>query len=477
MSAWIPRAALVALLPLLGCSSEQPGAERDPDASSRGGGGATTGEDGGAGAGGADGGAEPPRRGRPGDPPLPTAPNIPAKECTIDRAAFGIASDGTNPEATTDGINAAIRSLVGSGCGRVRLPAGRYAIGKKVNSKYHSGIELVSGMALVMDDDTILELRTTDTLAYCVVLISRAKDVAIYGGHIKGDRDTHVFKGGPDDEGHCVCVQDESERVAIEGVKLSKAVGDGVLILAQGEKGSSTKDVSIRKSEIMDNRRQGVSIVGGVRVLIEDNEIHHIEGTAPQFGIDIESLNFESRDITIRGNDFHHNRGGDFVNTDGKNVLFEENTMEDGEGNQYIDGPVIFWGSNTDQVIRNNDIYMARGSANGKMGILEYPRKTPRTNPARNVIEGNRLRDCSINVQHDSLVTIRKNVVRGPGAAYIVMNMTGVELIDNILEKDGRSYSYMIHESSGTASGNILNGEPFDIPMTPDAPFSNWDGN
>lgn len=409
-----------------------------------------------------------------GDPPLPISPSIPDKECVIDRAAFGIASDGTSPDATTDGINQAIRTLSQRGCGRIELPAGRYAIGKKASDAYTAGIELPSQVAFVMEDETILELRPTDTWAYCVISVSRAHDVAIIGGQIRGDRHVHDFKV-EGEEGHCICVQDESERVSIENVKLSQAIGDGVLIVAQGEKKSSCKDVSIRNSEIFDNRRQGISIVGGVRVLIENNHIHHIQGTAPQFGIDIESLSYESRDITIRNNRFSHNRGGDFVNTDGRNVLFEGNTMEDGEGNTYVDGPVIYW-SNTDQVIRNNEIYMARGSANGKMGILEYSHKAERTNPARNLIEGNTLRECSINLMDDSLVTIRNNVVRGPSAAYILSRMSGVELIDNVLEKDGKSYSYMILETSGTASGNILNGEPFDIPMTPDEPFSNWDG-
>lgn len=150
--------------------------------------------------------------------------------------------------------------------------------------------------------------------------------------------------------------------------------------------------------------------------------------------------------------------------------------MEDGDGNTYVDGPVIYW-SNTDQIIRDNDIYMARGSANGKMGILEYSHQAPRTNPERTVIEGNRLRECSINVQYDSKITIRKNTVKGPGNAFILYEVDDVELVDNVLEKDGKSYSYMIHECTGTASGNILNGEPYPIAMTPDKPFSNWDGN
>ncbi len=408
----------------------------------------------------------------PTAPALPTAPTVPAKECTIDLAKHGIKSDGTDPDATTDGINAAIDALVKDGCGHVKLPAGTYAIGKKTSDSYTAGIVLKSGMAFEMDDATVLKLRPTDTWAYCVIDISHAHDVVVRGGSIVGDRDEHDFKV-PGEEGHCICVEDESERVAIDRVKLSKAIGDGVLIVAQGEEGSSCKDVSITNSELFDNRRQGVSIVGGVRVLIEKNEIHHIQGTAPQFGIDVESLKYTSREITIRDNVFHHNKGGDFVNTDGRSVLFERNTMEDGDGNTYVDGPVIYW-SNTDQVIRDNTIKMARGSANGKMGILEYSHKRPRTNPVRTVIEGNTLEGCSIDVMHDSRITLRGNRVND--GAIIVYFVEDVELFDNVIEKDGRSYSYMIHESSGVASGNVLNGTPYEIAITKDAPWSNWDG-
>jgi poly(beta-D-mannuronate) C5 epimerase len=451
------RLAVACSLLLTACSS----ASSSPDTSSSGSSGSGAGDPG--------------TGGQPsGDPPLPAPPSVPAKECAIDLATWKISNDGTHPDETTDGINAAIKSLVSEGCGHVKLPAGQYAIGKKESDSYTAGIVLPSGMSLEMDGAAVLQLRPTDTWAYCVIAVSRVHDVSISGGAIIGDRDVHDFKV-QGEEGHCICVEDESERVAINHVKMSKAIGDGVLIVAQGAEGSSCKDISISNSELFDNRRQGVSIVGGMRVLLEKNEIHHIEGTPPSFGIDIESLKYKSQDITIRDTNFHHNHGGDFVNTDGRGVLFERNTMEDGEGSQYIDGPLIYW-SNTDQTIRGNHIYMAKGSANGKMGILEYSHKTPRTNMTRTVVEGNTLENCSIDLMVDSLVTVRKNTIHGANAALILYQVTGVELFDNVLEKDGTSYSYMIHECMGTASGNILNGKPYDIAMTPDALFSNWDG-
>lgn len=84
----------------------------------------------------------------PSAPPLPAPPNVPAKECTIELARWNISNDGTHPDETTDGINAALEALVEEGCGRVRLPTGHYAIGKKLSDSYTGGIVLPSRMTL-----------------------------------------------------------------------------------------------------------------------------------------------------------------------------------------------------------------------------------------------------------------------------------------------------------------------------------------
>ena len=58
-------------------------------------------------------------------------------------------------------------------------------------------------------------------------------------------------------------------------------------------------------------------MVGAHNVVIENNQIHHIEGSAPQFGIDIEGAGRTDRDILVFQNNFHHNAGGDFVTSTG----------------------------------------------------------------------------------------------------------------------------------------------------------------
>jgi len=59
--------------------------------------------------------------------------------------------------------------------------------------------------------------------------------------------------------------------------------GDGSLVL-------ESDNITFINNNIHDNRRQGISIVGGIKVSITNNEIHHISGVSPQFGIDLEEI-------------------------------------------------------------------------------------------------------------------------------------------------------------------------------------------
>lgn len=398
-------------------------------------------------------------------------PTIPDKQCTIDLQQWGIYNDGTHPVETTDGINQAIEAAVNEGCGRVILPTGTYLVGKKGYDHYTSGIVLQSNMALVMDEQTTIQLTPTDTWAYCIVAVTGKKNVGIYGGSIVGDRDEHNFVT-EGEEGHCVCIENESEFVEVNGVTIRDPIGDGILIVGQGEAGSSCKHITVRNSEIARGRRQGISIVGGTNVLIENNEIHHIEGTAPQFGIDIESLSYKSADIIIRNNDFHHNAGGDVVNCDGRDVLVENNTTFDGDGNQYSDGAIVYW-KNVNMTIRGNHITMLQGSwGNGRLGIIGYSHDGERTNPKGNFVEGNTCVGCGMYMYKDSNLSVTNNVVQR--SFLIFSEIDGLVLQDNAVEDVDPNWAYLFTDVTGRASGNTLNGEPVEFPLSDDEPFTNY---
>ncbi|WP_168121698.1 right-handed parallel beta-helix repeat-containing protein [Paenibacillus sp. HB172176] len=90
-------------------------------------------------------------------------------------------------------------------------------------------------------------------------------------------------------------------------------------------------NVVVKNSEFSYNRRQGITVGGADGALIENNELHHIKGTAPQSGIDVEGgfgdNGNRNSDIIIRGNAFHDNAAYDVILYDGKDALVENNHM------------------------------------------------------------------------------------------------------------------------------------------------------
>jgi hypothetical protein len=76
--------------------------------------------------------------------------------------------------------------------------------------------------------------------------------------------------------------------------------------------------VSIQNNDISFNRRQGISVVGAMDVLMQNNTIHDISGTAPESGIDIEGGGIRTnKRITVKDNMFYNNKVWDLVLYDG----------------------------------------------------------------------------------------------------------------------------------------------------------------
>ncbi len=399
---------------------------------------------------------------------------ISERSYTIELDRWDIPSDKTAAEKTTDNLQKAIDWAVGEGYGIIRLPAGHYLIGKYGNDIYQSGIALHSNMAFLLDKEAIIEMVPNDKWNYCAIEITEKTHVVVSGGTIIGDRDAHTYTpradgGTAHDEGHLICIQNESEYVTVENMILGKANGDGILLVGQKGPGSSVKHIAIIHNEMNDNRRQGVSIVGGEDVLIENNEIHHTQGTSPQFGIDVESGIYSSQDITIRTNYFHHNKGGDIVNVDGRNVIVENNTLEQGVDVPYIDGPIVYR-KNGNMTIRNNSITMLNGSVNGKTGIIMYSNDKPKTNPETTYIYENTCNGCGFYMYKGRDLVIRDNtLIEG----YLVFSeMSNLTLENNDVTNPSECWAYRFLQVSGSANGNTYNGEIFDIPLS----NTPWDG-
>ena len=411
-------------------------------------------------------------------PALPQA--LTGESYTVELSRWGILNDGSDPTATTEGFNEMLKWAAENNYSHILVPAGEYLVGVKSSDIYSGGIVIPSKMIFELDKDAVIRMAPNDTWNYCILAVRGAEDVTIRGGSIVGDRAQHQFdvtngEADADDEGHAICIEGNSERILVEETELAQVTGDGVLIVGSGDAGASCFDITIRKSKIHDNRRQGVSIVGGVRVLIEDNDIERINGTSPQFGVDIESLKFKSADILIDNNRFSMNAGGDYVNTDGTNVWFTNNSCsQEGLTEKQSDGPIVHWGK-TDQIIRGNTITLTVGSSNGLWGIIGYSNAegSRGENTQPNLIEDNQLIGGGIHMDKTSGFIVRNNTLQD--GIILGDNIQCLRLANNQIDdvaKENKEH-YKFRNVSGLASGNTRNQTPIEFTMADDMPYTN----
>ncbi|MCA9633396.1 MAG: right-handed parallel beta-helix repeat-containing protein [Myxococcales bacterium] len=439
----------------------------------------------------------------PGERPTAQLPDEHASEYVIELGRWQISDAAQEPVQTRKGINDAIRWAKDNGYDKIVLPPGNYLVGEATNDAYQAGVELEGDMTFELADGAVLQMAPNDRWNYCVISVNGNSNVTIRGGEVLGDRDLHDY-GNPErtghDEGHGICVWTAVDRVLIEDIELHELTGDGVLIVgdkqtdSQPEKPST--NITIRNSQIHHNRRQGVSIVGAHDVVIEDNHIHHIQGTSPQFGIDIEGAGRRDQDIHIHRNVFDHNAGGDFVTSTGHNVWFEDNDLTQCQTNdagvydpalpcdldKQVDGPIILW-KETDNVILNNRIRMSLRTVNGFWGILGYvsgsAKSATRDNPIGNYIAGNTLFDAGIHMAHNMRYFVSNNTIHN--GLMLGYNLACTRLEDNRINRTASEH-YKLRDVAGVATRNILNrsegADPAEdrvlyFPMADDAPYRN----
>ena len=402
---------------------------------------------------------------------LPTISNV--KAYTIDLVKWDIPNDGTNATKTTANLQAAIDWAHEEGYTTITLPDGHYLVGEDVNDIYQGGISLHGNTEFILSDNTVLQIETNDKWNYCVISLN-GDNIIIRGGQIKGDKDTHIFTPRTSDgktahdEGHGICVWNESSKVLVENVEIHNLTGDGSLVL-------ETEDVTFTNNTIHNNRRQGVSIVGGTRIAIKNNEIHHISGTAPQFGVDIEGAGREDKDIIIQHNNFHHNSGGDVVNTSGKNVYILDNTMKQGDNSTYLDGPIVSW-HKTQNIIARNTITMVDGSANGRLGYIQYSSGGDKGHNLITYVYDNVCNSCGMYMYKSADADVRRNKFYGYFVAF--SEFDNVTLMDNLVTYSPDHpnlrfcWTYRFKETTGTASGNYLEEDLHEIPLSPTEPYS-----
>ena len=392
--------------------------------------------------------------------PTVELPRIPekCKEYTIELDRWNILNtyDPEKAETTTRGISSAIKWAKENGYERVVLPAGHYAIGyyipDAIPDNFMEGILVLDGMSFIMSEDTILQIVPNRAHEYCIIDAAGRKDVYIEGGKLIGDRDEHTYQSLPwtDEDCSLICIQKHADRIHVHHTDMSGSTGDGIQFL-------SSTNFTISNSNIWNNRRQGLSIVGGIGIRISGNEIHHIKGTNPQFGIDLEGAGQKNADIIIDHNKFHDNYGGDVVNADTKNLHIEYNTFSSGDLTYQRDGLFVN-DANTTQIFVGNTFEKACSNANGaKLVFVQYGKKYDMDSP--NIFINNTIKNSRAYLSNRNKTCVKNN--KFVNAMLSAIDMNELRLIGN--DVDRKTGGYAFKNVNGTAEGNTINGEPTNI--------------
>lgn len=154
------------------------------------------------------------------------------------------------------------------------------------------GIKLNNNSVLLFDNGSLLRLKPTDRGGYAIISISNKKNVSIYNAKIVGDRNEHLGTKG--EWGMGISVNDAAD-VKIYNAVIKNCWGDGVYI---GGKNFSS-NVALIGGLIDNNRRNGVSIIGGDNILLQNLVISNSNGANPQTGIDIEPNTQQNKKLNV----------------------------------------------------------------------------------------------------------------------------------------------------------------------------------
>ena len=188
------------------------------------------------------------------------------KEDTMNVKQFGAKGDGTTDDTTS--IQKALNYV-----NDVFVPKGTFM----VNAVTH--IELNDNNTLKLDNEAIIKAITNGETHYSVLNIDNSDNVKISGGTIQGERDTHTGETG--EWGNCISIINGSTNIVIENIKLINGWGDGLYI-------NNATDVKTHNLIIDNCRRNGISVISATNYLSDNDSISNINGTDPQFGVDVE---------------------------------------------------------------------------------------------------------------------------------------------------------------------------------------------
>lgn len=157
----------------------------------------------------------------------------------------------------------------------ITIPEGNYEIAASYDG--NSILSVPSNTEVIING--VITMRSNDFPSYYIMKL-KGKNIQLHGkGEIVGDKHTHTGTKG---EWGMGVLLTQSKNVDVYDLTIKNCWGDCIYI------GTESSDVRINNCTLINGRRQGISITSANGVYISNCSISKVEGTAPQYGIDIE---------------------------------------------------------------------------------------------------------------------------------------------------------------------------------------------
>lgn len=329
----------------------------------------------------------------------------------INNQFFNINSEGKNAKSTTSGINEAIEYANMNNIEYISLQTGIYAISGEVDNltqkNEKKGIILKSNIILNLNG-SILQHETNNKEMYTIISIYDVQNVTILNGNLKGDKDSHDYSNIDSSHGWGYGIDIKaSENVTVSNIEICDMTGDGISIsnlprtVTENKQSITSENICIERCNIYGVRRNGISVISGKNIKIYQNEIHDIEGTAPQSAIDLETNNDgnqEVDDVEIYNNKIYNlNNKSQFA------IMTMFHVSKVNIYNNEITGRIILYEADECITIKNNHI--KQGEILSKEGREGAIRKEI-------IINNNILENSNVNLFYVEKAQITNNQLR-----------------------------------------------------------------
>ena len=367
----------------------------------------------------------------------------------INNDYFNISKDGTNSEETTRGINRAIVYAYRNNINNIKLEKGEYLI--KIDEE-KKGITMYSNISLDLNA-SILQVEKNSYDGYRTFYIKNEVNIEIYNGVLIGDKNEHDYDSIQSEHqwGYGIHIRG-GNNVKIHNLEIYDFIGDGIYIdkYKNGDSSTRTTNTNICNNNIHDCRRQGISIIDGNNIEISSNEIHDINGSSPQSGIDLEA-NYE--DESIENINIFNNKFYNF----GRNYAIQ---VYEGVNSAEICDNEIFASIRINDAkefvkIERNNLLNGEIVANLSSLNIEHGNKLEKL-----IINKNILENYNINIENFTDIQIDSNNIKN---GNITIKSSNATIINNVIEISNTEeyvYRYGVNDDYYIIQlkGNIVNG-------------------